>query len=72
MDLFVWQPGTKTAWGGNVGSVTSSRRPGLRRDEARIVNRSARGARIWVEVRRVRARALSGGYTLALKRVPII
>jgi hypothetical protein len=72
MDLFVWQPGTRTAWGGRQGSVTSSRRPGLRRDEARIVNRSGRGARIWVEVRRVRARALAGGYTLALKRVPII
>jgi subtilisin family serine protease len=71
MDLFVWQPGTKSAWG-NVGSVTSSRRPRLRPDVARIVNRSARGARIWVEVRRVRARALSGTYTLALKRVPII
>jgi hypothetical protein len=71
MNLFVWQPGTKTARG-NVGSVTSSRRPGLRPDEARIVNRSARGARIWVEVRRVRAPALSGSYTLALKRVPII
>ena len=71
MDLFVWQPGTKTVRG-NVGSVTSSRRRGLRPDVARIVNRSARGARIWVEVRRVRARALAGSYTLALKRVPII
>ncbi len=72
MDLFVWQPGTRTAWGGSAGSVTSSRRPGLRRDEARIVNRSARGARIWVEVRRVRAKALSGTYTLKLERVPVL
>jgi hypothetical protein len=72
MDLFVWQPGTKTTRAGSMGAVTSSRRPGLRPDEARIVNRSGRGARIWVEVRRVRARALSGSYTLGLKRVPII
>jgi hypothetical protein len=72
MDLFVWQPGTKTTRDGSMGAVTSSRRPGLRPDESRIVNRSGRGARIWVEVRRVRARALSGGYTLGLKRVPII
>jgi subtilisin family serine protease len=72
MDLFVWQPGTRTTRAGSAGAVTSSRRPGLRPDEVRIVNRSGRGARIWVEVRRVRARALSGGYTLGLKRVPII
>jgi len=70
MDLFVWQPGTKSVRG-NVGSVTSSRRRGLRPDLARIVNRSARGARIWVEVRRVRARALAGTYTLKLERVPM-
>ena len=68
MDLFVWQPGTTTV-SGTAGSVTKSRRPGLRRDEVRIVNRNARGARIWVEVRRVRAGSLAGGYPLRAERV---
>jgi hypothetical protein len=68
MDLFVWQPGATTARGGDGAAVTRSRRPGLRRDVARIVNDAARGARIWVEVRRARAGALSGDYVLALRR----
>ena len=65
-DLFVWPPTARTALG--KGAIAKSRRHALAREAVTVANGRARGEKVWVEVRGVRGRALSGDYTLELKR----
>jgi subtilisin family serine protease len=66
VDLFVWRPGARRAIG--PGALAKSRRRGLARETVTIANAGARGLKVWVEVRGLRGRSLSGDYTLALAR----
>lgn len=65
-DLYVWPPGARTAFG--RGALAKSKRPGLASETVTVANRTPRGHRVWVEVRRARGRALSGDYRLDLAR----
>ena len=65
-DLFVWPPTARTALG--TGAIAKSRRHALAREAVTVTNGRPRGEKVWVEVRGVRGRALSGDYTLQLNR----
>lgn len=65
-DLFVWPPDAKAAFG--RGALVKSRRPGLTPESVTVSNTGARGVKVYVEVRGVRGRALSGDYRLELAR----
>jgi subtilisin family serine protease len=65
-DLYVWPPAAPSAFG--HGAIANSKRRGLAPETVTVRNRRARGEKVWVEVRGVRGRALSGDYTLELAR----
>ncbi|HEX2503813.1 MAG TPA: S8 family serine peptidase [Miltoncostaeaceae bacterium] len=65
-DLFVWPSRAQRAHG--RGAIAKSRLRGLARERLTIANDGGRGAKVWVEVRGVRGRALSGAYSLELAR----
>ena len=65
-DLYVWPSRARRAHGG--GAIAKSRLRGLARETLTIANDGGRGAKMWVEVRGVRGRSLSGDYSLELAR----
>ena len=65
-NLFVWGSGARRAIG--PGALAKSRRRGLAPETVTISNTGARGVKVWVEVRGVRGRSLSGDYSLAMAR----
>jgi hypothetical protein len=65
-DLYVWGPVARTAYG--RGAIAKSRRAGLAADVVRIADPGAVGRRVWIEVRIVPGRFLSGEYVLRMAR----
>ncbi|MCB0871918.1 MAG: S8 family serine peptidase [Thermoleophilia bacterium] len=65
MDLFVWHPDAKII--GDGSPLARSRRSGLVVERVMVTNHGSRGRRVFVEVRALRSRSLSGDYRLGLR-----